>query len=55
MDKILYPSDSVRAIITGPSNSGKTDFLTNLILNVIDDFQKFIYTVHLFIKIYIKN
>ena len=40
MEKFLYPSDSVRAIITGPSNSGKTYFLTNIILNIIDDFQK---------------
>ena len=40
MNKFLHPSDSVRDIITGPSNSGKTYFLTNIILNIIDDFQK---------------
>ena len=30
MEKILYPSDSVRAIITGPSNSGKTYFFNKI-------------------------
>ena len=40
MDKILYPSNPVRAIITGPSNSEKTHFLTNLILNIIENSQK---------------
>ena len=40
MEKILYHSNSVRAIITGPSNSSKTHFLTNLILIIIDVFSK---------------
>ena len=40
MDKILYPQSPLRAIITGPSNSGKTYFLSNLTLNIIDEFQK---------------
>ena len=53
MDKILYPSDSVRAIICGPSNSGKTYFLRNLILNIIDDFPKnFIYSPSLHQELY---
>ena len=52
MEKLLYPQSPLRAIITGPSNSGKTHFLTNLILNIIDDFQKiYIYT---YIYIYIQ-
>ena len=55
MEKILYPSDSVRAIITGPSNSGKTYFLANLILNIIDDFQKiYIYSPSLHQELYQK-
>ena len=55
MEKILYPSDSVRAIITGPSNSGKTYFLTNLILNIIDDFHKiYIYSPSLHQDLYQK-
>ena len=31
MEKILYPSHPCRCIITGPSKSGKTYFLTNII------------------------
>ena len=55
MEKLLYPCDSVRAIITGPSNSGKTYFLTNLILNIIDDFQKiYIYSPSLHQDLYQK-
>ena len=40
MEKILYPSHPLRCIITGPSNSGKTYFLTNTILNVINEYDK---------------
>ncbi len=40
MDKILYPSNPCRVIITGPSNSGKTYFLTNIILNIINEYDK---------------
>ena len=55
MNKILYPSNPVRAIITGPSNSGKTHFLTKLILNNIDDFQKiYIYSPSLHQDLYQK-
>ena len=55
MEKILYPSDSVRTIITGPSNSGKTYFLSNLILNIIDDFQKiYLYSPSLHQELYQK-
>ena len=45
----------MRAIITGPSNSGNTYFLTNLILNIIDDFQKiYIYSPSLHQDLYQK-
>ena len=40
MLKFLYPSHPVRCIITRPSNSGKSVFLTNLILNFINEFDK---------------
>ena len=40
MDKILYPTHPVRCIITGPSECGKSVFLTNLILNKINEHDK---------------
>ena len=40
MDKILYPTHPVRCIITGPSECGKSYFLTNLILNIINEYNK---------------
>ena len=40
MDKSLYPKHPVRCIITGPSNVGKSVFLTNLILNIINEYGK---------------
>ena len=40
MEKILYPSHPCRCIITGPSNVGKTYFLTNIILNIINEYDK---------------
>ena len=43
MEKILYPFHPCRCIITGPSNVGKSFFLTNLILNIINEYDK-IYT-----------
>ena len=56
MEKFLYPNHPVRCIITGPSNVGKSYFLTNLILNIINEYDKiYISIVLLFIKIYIKN
>ena len=56
MEKILYPNHPIRCIITGPSKCGKSVFLTNLILNIINEYDKiYIFTVHLFIKIFIKN
>ena len=40
LEKNLYPTDPVRCIITGPSECGKSVFLTNLILNIINEFDK---------------
>ena len=40
MDKYLYPKHPVRCIITGPSECGKSVFLTNLILNIINEYDK---------------
>ena len=40
MEKFLYPSYPVRYSITGPSNSGNSVFLTNLVLNIINEFEK---------------
>ena len=39
MDKFLYPKHPVRCIITGPSSSGKSVFLSNLFLNIIDEYN----------------
>ena len=36
MDKFLYPQHPVKFIITGPSECGKSVFLTNLILNIFN-------------------
>ena len=45
MEKFLYPTHPVRCIITGPSNVGKSVFLTNLILKIINEYDKiFIYS-----------
>ena len=38
MEKFLCPNHPVRCIITGPSNSGKSVFLTKL--NVINEYEK---------------
>ena len=40
MEKILYLSLPVRGIIPGPSDRGKTVFLTNLILNILNECNK---------------
>ena len=40
MEKELYPTHPVRCIITGPSECGKSYFLTNLILNIINEYDK---------------
>ena len=40
MGKLLYPSHTVRCIVTGPSECVKSVFLTNLILYFINDIDK---------------
>ena len=40
MDKTLYPNHPVRCIITGSSECGKSVFLTNLILNIINEHDR---------------
>ena len=53
MEKILYPSHPCRCIITGPSNVVKTVFLTNIILNIINEYNKiYIYSPSLHQDLY---
>ena len=40
MDNFLYPNHPVRCIVTGPSECGKSVFLTNLILIIINEYDK---------------
>ena len=55
MEKNLYPKHPVRSIITGPSCSGKSGFLTNLILNIISENNKiYIYSPSLHQDLYQK-
>ena len=55
MEKILYPTHPVRCNITGPSECGKSVFLTNLILNIITEYDKiYIYSPSLHQDLYQK-
>ena len=55
MEKFLYPNHPVRCIITGPSECGKSFFLTNLILNIINEYDKiYIYSPSLHQDLYQK-
>ena len=55
MEKILYPNHPVRCIIAGPSECGKSVFLTNLILNIINEYDKiYIYSPSLHQHLYQK-
>ena len=55
IEKTLYQNHPVRCIICGPSSSGKSVFLTNLILNIINEFDKvYIYSPTLHQDIYQK-
>ena len=55
MDKILYPKHPLGCIITGPSECGKSVFLTNLILNIINEYDKiYIYSPSLHQDLYQK-
>ena len=40
MEKISYRAHPINCIITGPNNSGISVFLTNLILNIINEYDK---------------
>ena len=55
MEKFLYPNHPCRVIITGPSECGKSVFLTNLILNIINEYDKiYIYSPSLHQDLYQK-
>ena len=55
MEKFLYPKHPLRCIICGPSNVGKSVFLTNLILNIINEYDKiYIYSPSLHQDLYQK-
>ena len=55
MEKYLYSNHPVRCIITGPSECGKSVFLTNLILNIIKEYKKiYIYSPSLHQDLYQK-
>ena len=55
MEKILYPSHLLRCIITGPSECGKSVFLTIIILNIINEYDKiYIYSPSLHQDLYQK-
>ena len=55
MDKTLYPTHPVRCTITGPSDCGKSVFLTKLILNIINEYDKiYIYSPSLHQNLYQK-
>ena len=53
MEKNLYPTHPVRCIKTKPSECGKSVFLTNIILNIINECDKiYIYTPSLHQDLY---
>ena len=55
MEKFLYPTHPVKCIITGPSECGKSVFLTNLILNIIKEYDEiYIYSPSLHQDLYQK-
>ena len=55
MEKFLYASHPVRGIITGPSECGKSVFLTNSFLNILNDYNKmYIYSPSLHQELYQK-
>ena len=55
MEKFLYPNHPVRCIITGPSECGKSVFLTNIFLNISNEYnKKYIYSPSLHQDLYQK-
>ena len=56
MENLLYPSHPVRCIITGPSECGKSVFLTNLNIKIIIEHDKmYIYSPSLHQDLYQKT
>ena len=56
MDKFLHSTHPVKCIITGPSNVGESVFLTNLILNIVNEYDKiYIYSPSLHQGLYRKR
>ena len=52
-EKFLYPNHPLQCVITGPSESCELVFLTNLILNVIYEYDKiYIYSPSLHQELY---
>ena len=55
MEKFLYPQNCIICIFTGPSECGKTVFLTNLILDIFNEHYKiYIYSPSLHHDLYQK-
>ena len=55
MEKFSYPNHPVRCIITGPSERGKSVFLSNLFSNIINEYNKtYIYSPSLHQDLYQK-
>ena len=53
MEEILYPNHPVRCNITGPSDCGKSVIVTNLILNIVNEYNKiYIYSPSLHQDLY---
>ena len=48
MEKLVYLTHPIRCITTGPSECGKSYFLTKLFINIINEFEKiYIYSSNL--------
>ena len=55
VEKFLYQTHPVRCIITGPGECGKSIFLTNLILKIMNEYDKtYIYSPSLHQDLYQK-
>ena len=55
MEKLLYPNHPLQCIITGPPDCGKGFFLTNLISNIIIEYDEiYIYSPSLHRNLYQK-
>ena len=56
LEKFLHPNYPVRCIITGPKECGKYVFLTNLILNILNEYDRiYIYSPGLHQDLYQKT